>query len=729
MEFQLDEVSVAQQFYITTKAARAEDRPRVLKYGSLFALFDRYGDIEPFGLGEEGLFYDGTRFLSELVLYIGKSRPLFLSSNISRDNFLFTADLTNVDILDEDEVAIPRGTVHVARSKFLWRGVCYEKFRICNYGLSLVSVPLRLTFNADFADIFEVRGTRRERRGERLQASPQSDSVVLAYRGLDGVVRQSCIHCMPPPTRLSSSEVVFGATLHPKQELNFHLIVSCDPATPDAPADWDSAFSVAKQELKADSPGSWRIQSSNDQFNDWIGRSVADLQMMIHGNPETGYPYAGVPWFSTVFGRDGIITALECLWLAPSMAKGVLEFLAAHQATEMDESSDVEPGKILHEMRKGEMAALGEVPFGLYYGSVDSTPLFVMLSAAYYARTGDLEFMRSLWPHIEAALDWIDKFGDSDGDGFVEYSRHSPSGLVQQGWKDSSDSVFHADGRIAEAPIALCEVQGYVFAAKRGAAIVAAAMGDTDRSAELDYQAKSLQARFEDAFWCDELETYALALDGRKRQCRVRTSNAGHCLYTRIAGSEKARLVAQGLLGADQFSGWGVRTVDCRESRYNPISYHNGSVWPHDNALIASGLSKYGFKDLVSRIFSGLLDVSVVVDLHRLPELFCGLHRRADEGPTLYPVACSPQAWAAGAVFMLLESCLGISIEGQRKQINFENPQLPESVTQLWLKGLDVTGSRVDLFLERHHGGVRVHVLENPANIAVTTQPTAAQAQ
>ncbi len=672
MEFQLDEVSVAQQFYITTKAARAEDRPRVLKYGSLFALFDRYGDIEPFGLGEEGLFYDGTRFLSELVLYIGKSRPLFLSSNISRDNFLFTADLTNVDILDEDEVAIPRGTVHVARSKFLWRGVCYEKFRICNYGLSLVSVPLRLTFNADFADIFEVRGTTRERRGERLQASPQSDSVALAYRGLDGVVRQSCIHCMPPPTRLSSSEVIFGATLHPKQELNFHLIVSCDPATPDAPTEWDSAFSAAKQELKADSPGSWRIQSSNDQFNDWISRSVADLQMMIHGNPETGYPYAGVPWFSTVFGRDGIITALECLWLAPSMAKGVLEFLAAHQATEIDESSDVEP----------------------------------------------------LWPHIEAALDWIDKFGDSDGDGFVEYSRHSPSGLVQQGWKDSSDSVFHADGRIAEAPIALCEVQGYVFAAKRGAAIVAAAMGDTDRSAELEYQAKSLQARFEDAFWCDELETYALALDGRKRQCRVRTSNAGHCLYTRIAGSEKARLVAQGLLGADQFSGWGVRTVDCRESRYNPISYHNGSVWPHDNALIASGLSKYGFKDPVSRIFSGLLDVSVVVDLHRLPELFCGLHRRADEGPTLYPVACSPQAWAAGAVFMLLESCVGISIDGRRKQISFENPQLPESVNQLWLKGLDVVGSRVDLFLERHNSGVRVHVLENPANIAVNTQPT-----
>ncbi len=728
MEFQLDEVSLAQQFYITTKAARAEDRPRVLKYGTLFALFDRYGDIEPFGLGEEGLFYDGTRFLSESVLYLGKSRPLFLSSNISRDNFLFTGDLTNVDILnDDDELAIPRGTVHVARSKFLWRGICYEKFRVSNYGLTAVNVPLRLTFNADFADIFEVRGTKRDKRGERLVALPTSDSVVLAYRGLDGILRQSCVHCTPPPTRLSASEVVFGATLRPKQELTFHVIVSCDPVTPDPPPDWETAFVTAREELKSDTQGAWRIQSSNEQFNDWISRSVADLQMMTHGNPETGYPYAGVPWFSTVFGRDGIITALECLWLAPSMAKGVLHFLAEHQATEIDETSDAEPGTILHEMRKGEMAALREVPFGLYYGSVDSTPLFVMLSAAYYERTGDLEFIRSLWPHIEAALDWIDKYGDPDGDGFVEYARHSSGGLVQQGWKDSNDSVFHADGRIAEAPIALCEVQGYVFAAKRAAATLAAAMGNTDRSVELEYQAKSLQARFEEAFWCDEIATYSLALDGHKRQCQVRTSNAGHCLYTRIASPQKARLVAQGLLGADQFSGWGVRTVNCNESRYNPISYHNGSVWPHDNALIASGLSKYGFKDLAARILSGLLDVSVVVDLHRLPELFCGLHRRAGEGPTLYPVACSPQAWAAGAVFMVLESCLGICIDGRRKQIVFENPQLPENVNQLWLKGLDVVGSRVDLFLERHNEGVRVHVLENQGNIAVNTQQTRAE--
>ena len=721
MECQLDEVNVAQQFYITTKSPRSEDRPRVLKYGNLFAVFDRYGDIEPLGLGEEGLFYDGTRFLSQLVLYIGKSRPLFLSSTISRDNFLFTADLTNVDILDDDQVAIPRGTLHVARSKFLWKGVCYEKFRVSNYGLRAVTVPLRLTFKADFADIFEVRGTRRERRGRGLDPSPGADSVVLSYEGLDGEIRRSYLRCMPAPQRISSSDVVFSPVLYPKEELTFHLTVCCE-ACEGSPVDWETAFATAKEELKADSPGNWRIQTSNEQFNDWVGRSAADIQMMIHGNPEVGYPYAGVPWFSTVFGRDGIITALECLWLSPSMAKGVLLFLAANQATEVDEESDAEPGKILHEMRKGEMAALGEVPFGLYYGSVDATPLFLTLAAAYYERTGDLEFIRALWPHIQAALDWIDNYGDPDGDSFVEYARHSSGGLVQQGWKDSNDSVFHANGSLAEAPIALCEVQGYVFAAKRAAALMAAALGRSEQASALEFQALSLQAKFEESFWCNDLGTYAIALDGRKRQCQVRTSNAGHCLYTGIASPERARLVAQSLLGQDLFSGWGVRTVGSKEVRYNPISYHNGSVWPHDNALIASGLSRYGFKDLASRILSGLLDVSVLVDLHRLPELFCGLHRRAGDGPTLYPVACSPQAWAAGSVFMLLEACLGISIDGRRRQIVFDSPYLPDNVNQFWIKGLDLVGSRVDLFLERRNDTVRVHVLENQGNVAVITQ-------
>jgi glycogen debranching enzyme len=717
----LVEVNAAQQYYITTTATPADDRPRVLKYGDLFAVFNRHGDIEPSGLGEEGLYYEGTRFLSELVLYIGNARPLLLSSTISRDNFLFTADLTNIDILADDEVKIPRGTLHLHRSKFLWNGLCYEKFRIANYGLSGISVPLRLTFDADYADIFEVRGTRRERRGERLEDVVRNDCLVMAYKGLDGVLRETELRCAPPPVRLSPAEVIFRAVLQPKDESTFYLITSCVPYQ-DPPPDWDAAFIAGKSQLKDDARDSWQIHSSNEMFNRWVERSVADIRMMVEGNPEADYPYAGVPWFSTVFGRDGIITALECLWLTPRIARGVLQYLAENQATRVDPESDAEPGKILHEMRRGEMAVLGEVPFGRYYGSVDSTPLFIMLAGAYYQRTGDVAFIESLWTHIEAALDWIDHYGDQDGDFFVEYSRRSPHGLTQQGWKDSHDSVFHADGTLAEPPIALCEVQGYTYAAKKCAAELAALLGKAERSALLQSQARELQVRFEQAFWCPEIGTYAIALDGRKQQCRVRTSNAGHCLYTQVANAEKARLVAQELLGPDFFSGWGVRTVGSREPRYNPISYHNGSVWPHDNALIASGLSKYGFKDLAGRILSELLDVSVYVDLHRLPELFCGLHRRSGEGPTLYPVACSPQAWAAGSVFLLMEACLGISINAPRKQIVVENPYLPDNISQLWIKGLEVAGSLLDLFLERRPEGVRVHVLENRGKIDVIAQ-------
>src|SRR6266436_1142101 len=500
MECHLVDVNAAQQFYITTTSTPADDRPRVLKHGDLFALFNLHGDIESFGLGEEGLFYEGTRFLSELVLYLGNSRPLLLTSTIS-------GDLTNVDILDDDEVAIPRGTLHLHRSKFLWNGIYYDKFRIANYGLSPVSVPFRLNFDADFADIFEVRGARRKKRGQRLEDAAETDSAVLTYKGLDGVIRRSHIRCTPTPKRISPSEIVLRAALQPKEEVTFHLTVSCGSSAEGSTScglalDWETACSTARNELKADAPGKWRIHSSNEDFNKWVTRSAADVQMMIQGNPEVDYPYAGVPWFSTVFGRDGIITALECLWLTPCVSKGVLQYLASTQATKVDAESDAEPGKILHEMRRGEMAALGEVPFGLYYGSVDSTPLFVMLAGAYYERTGDQIFIESLWPHVEAALAWIDNYGDEDGDGFVEYSRHSANGLAQQGWKDSSDSVFHADGRLAEPPIALCEVQGYVYAAKHSAAQLAAVLGRMEQAAALKSQATALQAKFEKAFWC-----------------------------------------------------------------------------------------------------------------------------------------------------------------------------------------------------------------------------------
>jgi glycogen debranching enzyme len=462
-----------------------------------------------------------------------------------------------------------------------------------------------------------------------------------------------------------------------------------------------------------------KISSSNDRLNRWIRRSIADVEMMTLGNPETNYPYAGVPWFSTVFGRDGIITALQMLWVAPRIAKGVLQFLASTQATEIDLAAEAQPGKILHETRRGEMANLGEIPFGRYYGSIDSTPLFLVLAGAYLEATGDREFLRHLRPHIDLALEWIDRYGDVDGDGFIEYQRHGEKGLVQQGWKDSNDSIFHADGTIAEPPVALCEVQGYVYAAKLAAARIYADWGDPQRQSALDTEAAELRHRFEEAFWCDELSTYALALDGQKKPCRVRTSNPGHCLFSGIASQERASLVAHTLMSPDFFSGWGVRTVGCHESRYNPLSYHNGSIWPHDNAIIAAGMARYGYREFAGRILMSLLDVSSAVDLHRLPELFCGVDRRSGQGPTLYPVACSPQAWAAGAIFMLLQACLGISVHADEPSLVFDRPYLPRGIPQLSVRNFRIADNWISLHLERNAGPVRLEVLEKQGEIEV----------
>lgn len=716
----MDEVNVSQQYYIATKASPVEDRPRVLKYGTMFAVFDRMGDIRSSGLGEQGVFFEGTRHLSEMSLELWKERPLLLSSTIEPNNFLFTADLANLDVSRENTVAIHRGTLHLLRSKFLWRGTVYEEFKFVNYGMQALSVPMNICFAADYMDIFEVRGMTREHKGRMLEVETSADCIVLGCEGIDGITRRTRIQCDPAPQRVSDHEMSFRLQLETKAEAILAFIIACEnESTGKRDYSYSQAVGRAENEWNGLSRSLPHIVSSNARFNDWISRSCADVQMMTIGNPEKNYPYGGVPWFSTVFGRDGIITALEMLWVEPALAKGVLEFLASTQAIEVDHSREAEPGKILHELRHGEMANLNEIPFARYYGTVDATPLFVVLAGAYYERTGDRELIRQIWPNIQAALDWIDNYGDVDGDGFVEYAAHGNRGLIQQGWKDSNDSIFHADGSIAEPPIALCEVQGYVYAAKLAAARLSSVLGDAKTSAALETQATELRQKFEDAFWCKDLHVYALALDGKKNPCQVRASNAGHALLTGIARPDRGRMLAETLFAPDFYSGWGIRTVATGEARYNPLSYHNGSIWPHDNALIAAGLARYGFKIHAGKILLALMDVSSVLELHRLPELFCGLERRRGEGPTLYPVACAPQAWAAAAPFLLIQSCLGLSVQGAHNRVVFTRPVLPEGIPQLSIRGLRVGEASVDLLFERQTDTVRVQVLEKQGDVEV----------
>jgi glycogen debranching enzyme len=705
-------------FYIPGTGSSTRPR-RTLKQGDCFAVLDSHADIGATPGGPDGIFFCDTRYLSHLEILLNGSQPLLLGSNVRDDNSILIVDLTNPDIFLDQKLSQPKDVLHVVRTFFLLRGVAYQRLRMHNHGNGPFNVRLSVAFGSDFADLFEVRGLRRARRGiANLEVG--EGKVTLKYQGLDGKRLRTTMLFDPLPDQLSGSAASYAFELQPNESRSVYVTVKCYPGVVeniDLP--FRRGLRAAFHAHQTASRGMATVTTSNQIFNEVMCRSMADLAMLTTDTAQGPYPYAGIPWYSTTFGRDGIITALQMLWCDSRIAKGVLRRLATYQATAFDPRADAEPGKIPHEMRGGEMAALREVPFGLYYGSADATPLFVMLAGLYAEHTGDIETLRALWPNVDAALGWIDGPGDPDRDGFVEYRRADEKGLVNQGWKDSHDAIFHADGSLAQGPIALCEVQGYVYLAKRSAARAARRLGMEARGDELDVQATKLAEQFEAAFWCADIGTYALALDGQKRACRVRTSNAGQVLFSGIAAPERANAVMRDLMRPSFFSGWGIRTVARDEPRYNPMSYHNGSVWPHDNSLVAAGFARYGHKDAIDRVFKGLFDAAAYMDLRRLPELYCGFQRGRERGPTLYPVACSPQAWAAGTPLLLLQSSLGLEFNPDQNEILLRKPRLPPFLEEVTLRNLRLGRSVLDLMVRRHGNDVSLQVLRNEGQIMV----------
>lgn len=689
--------------------APALDRLLALKDGDTFLVADPWGDLSG---GADGLFDRDTRLLSRLNLLVGGQRPSRLGSAVSHDNVFFTCHGTNRPLPPVGGRSAPAGVIHVERRRFLWDQRLYECVRLTNHEMSDLIVPVAVEYDADFRDIFEVRGTPRAGRGRTAPPILDGRRVQFAYEGLDGVSRHACLAFSEPPARMSARRAEFMVYLSHGRRFELFMEVGPDRCeTPDRPR-WRQAAARARLAMRSRRRRGGSVRGRHSpRFNQWLDQSRADVALLTTDLPTGPYPYAGIPWFSTPFGRDAIITAWQMLWLDPSLARGVLTYLASRQATETSPFQDAAPGKIMHETRLGEMAALGEVPFGLYYGGVDTTCLFVALAGAYARRTGDLDLIRSLWPNLLAAAGWMEGAGDSNGDGLIDYARAEDTGLSNQGWKDSEDSIFHADGRFPEGPVALLEVQGYAYSAWQALGDLSARLGLRD-AAVWRGRAERVRALVEARFWMEDQGFYAIALDGEGAPCRALASNAGHLLFSGLPSPERARRVTQTLLSTQFRTGWGLRTLAAGRPRYNPMSYHNGSVWPHDTALGVAGMARYGERDAVALMLDELYAAAVHFQM-RLPELFCGFNRAAGEPPIAYPVACMPQAWAAGSVFLMLQASLGVMVDALEGTVRVNRPCLPSGLDRLSVTDLRAGESRFDLLFQRQADAVEVQLRQS----------------
>ncbi|MGH2572009.1 MAG: amylo-alpha-1,6-glucosidase [Actinomycetota bacterium] len=675
-----------------------------VKEGETFLYSNLAGDLDDRKENGHGFYHRDTRFLSHFRMKLSGRDPVLLSSSAER-SYMSYADLTNPELYTDGTLSVPQQTLNVRRVRAI-NGRLFERVRVKNYNPYPIELTVSFSLASDFADIFEVRGLRRPTRGHQEPPQAQGRRTELSYTGDDGVTRRTLIEFHPDPERLEvvgdrvEADFVVKLASHQTKLISITTEPVIDGVRPIA-MEFDAAVHHLRRSYEEWERECAHIDTDNELFNQLLVRGLRDLRALYTNTDRGGVIAAGIPWYVAVFGRDALISAHQLLMVNPTPARETLRLLARYQGQREDPWRDEEPGKILHEIRRGELAGAGYVPHTPYYGSVDATPLFVFLYAQYFRWTGDREIASELLPNVRAALEWMDTYGDLDGDGFVEYLCRSPGGMANQGWKDSFNSVVHEDGQLATGPIALVEVQGYVYMAKLRVADVFETLGDEETATRLRREARVLKERFNQAFWMEDQRYFAGALDGDKRQVRTVVSNPGHCLYSDIVDSAKADHLARRLLQPDMFSGWGIRTMSKAATAYNPMSYHNGSVWPHDNALIAAGLKRYGFIKGTNRVVTAIFDAAIYADYMRLPELFCGFTRRTPNQPVAYPVACSPQAWAAGAPLLMLQAILGISAREHENMLTVNKPHLPSWLNVVELRNIRVGESTMSLVFRR----------------------------
>ncbi len=635
----------------------------------------------------------------------GGKTPIALSSSAERD-YMAYVELTNPDLKNDiGENTIPQESVNIRRFRMVYEGL-YERIRIKNFNSFTIGIELKLVFSSDFADIFEIRGVKRLSRGKMLYPKMVSDKLILAYQGEDDIFRQTRITLSKKPDKVDiiSNEAHIYYFLEIKGQSRVVLNFLFEPTigvNKKESLQFNQALSILRHSYNEWEKKCTEYYTDNELFNSVINRGIKDIRALLTKTKHGTIYSAGIPWFVAPFGRDSIITCIQTLQLTSNPAKETIKMLAKHQGREVDDWRDEEPGKIFHEIRQGELANLRQIPHTPYYGSIDATPLFLLLISEYFNWTNDVTLIRELLPNIEKALEWIDNYGDIDGDLFIEYKKRSKRGLINQGWKDSYNAVVHANGTMAKPPIALVEVQAYVYYAKKRMSQLFLILGDEEKAARLKTEAKALQRKFNKVFWMNDEDYLAMALDGDKKQVRTITSNPGQVLWTGILDESKAKKVVKRLVQPDMFSGWGIRTMSKSSFNFNPMSYHNGTIWPHDNSIIIRGLKRYGELEDMNIVMTGLFDAAIHHAYFRLPELFCGFTRRGNNWPVAYPVACKPQAWASGSIFMLLQSMLGITPNAPNNTLLINNPTLPVWLNEVEISNLQIGKSRLTISFNR----------------------------